>query len=62
MNIYIKSIVYGLIATVLAYILNVIFKYVDNTVTTWALTLAAFIIGNYFGIKIRNRRKQPTKD
>jgi NAD/NADP transhydrogenase beta subunit len=61
MNIYVKSLVYGVIGTSLAYVLNLIFKYTDNSVAVWSLTLVAFIIGNYIGIRIREKRNKSEK-
>lgn len=56
MNLLLKSIVYGTVAVAGAYLLNMIFDYTDNNLTTWLATYAAFLVGSYIGLSYRAKK------
>lgn len=56
MNLFLKSFVYGTVGVAGAYVLNLIFDYTDNNLTTWLFTYVAFLVGSYIGLSYRAKK------
>jgi hypothetical protein len=62
-NIYVRSLLIGSIGTVLAYALNLVMKYnVSADWKYWGLTLVAFVVGSYVGLKITESRRKKSSE
>lgn len=58
-NIYVRTIVLASIALLGAFLLNLVLNYTDNTVSTWALTFVAFVVGTFISLRLQARRSGP---
>lgn len=57
MHPYLLAAVFGVIATILAYGLNLVFDFTDTSAETWVGFLAAFVVGSLLGEWFRQRQE-----